>query len=250
LPDRPDLDQLIQATGLDLKWNPAGADGKGAYEPIYRESLSIQSSEPLPERRRTRVLSVPPAVLEPRIAAARVLEEKLQYAAREGAFLVLSVDGQYLQRASEELHRFPVTTCNLDALFLKLLRQRAEARKAKWDVVLRADAADPQSSDWRNLQRLVDECVPGVEQELRQPDGTRLVTNPGLLARYDRMDLIARLADDVGRKGGLHGLWILVPAHDQSPLPVINHRAIPVTNAAQHARLTEDWVFNRHRSPP
>ena len=247
LPDRPELDQLVQEIGLDLKWNPSAAEGTGAYEPVYRESLLIESSEPLPERRRTHVIPVPPSAVEPRIAAARVLEEKLQYSAREGAFLVLSIDGKYLQRAWEELQRFKVTPCNLDALFLDSLKRRAEARKAKWEVVLRADAADHQSADWRNLQRLVDECLPEIEQELRKPDGTRLIANPGLLARYDRMDLIARLADDVGRKEGIFGLWILVPAQDQSPLPVINHKAIPVTNAAQHARLTEDWVFNRHR---
>jgi hypothetical protein len=165
------------------------------------------------------------------------------------AFLILSVEAAFIRTAPEEIQkRFPVSLCNLDAVFLKSLRDYAEQRGAKWDVILRADDADPQSPDWRKLQRLVDECLPDVEQALRSRDATRLLVNPGLLARYDRMDLLARVADEVGRIGGIHGLWMLVPANDQTPLPTLNQKAIPITNAAQHTRLTEAWVFNKHRA--
>ena len=62
------------------------------------------------------------------------------------------------------------------------------------------------------------------------------------------MDLLARVADEVGRTDGIHGLWVLVPANDQTTLPTLNQKAIPITNAAQHARLAEAWVLNRHRA--
>ncbi|MEK7675558.1 MAG: hypothetical protein AAB676_06975 [Verrucomicrobiota bacterium] len=39
-----------------------------------------------------------------------------------------------------------------------------------------------------------------------------------------------------------------MPANDQTPLPTLNPKAIPITNAAQHARLTETWITNRHRA--
>lgn len=248
LPDHPELEKLIQRLGLELKWNPDAANGKGAYEPTYRESLSVQTSEPAPQRYSTRTTPTPPMGADPKIAEARALEEKLQYCARQGAFLVLSVESRLIQMAQEALRRFTVSLCNLDEVFLNSLRQHAEKRGANWDVVLRADDADPQGPDWRKLQRLVDECLPEVEQSLRSSDTTRLVVNPGLLARYDRMDLLARVADEVGRTGGIHGLWVLVPANDQTPLPTLNQKAIPITNAAQHARLTETWITNRHRA--
>jgi hypothetical protein len=245
------LGKLIQRLGLELKWNPDAADGKGAYEPTYRESLSIQTSEPSPQRYATRYTPTPPVGVDPKVAEARALEDKLQYCVREGAFLVLSVEAALIRAAEEELKkRFPVSLCNLDEVFLKSLRQHAEQRGANWDVVLRADDADPQGPDWRKLQRLVDECLPEVEQALRSRETTRLVVHPGLLARYDRMDLLARVADEVGRTGGIHGLWVLVPANDQTPLPTLNQKAIPITNAAQHARLTETWITNRHRAAP
>jgi len=249
LPDRPELDRLIEKLGLELRWNPEAAGGKGAYEPTYRETLSISTSQPAAQRFSTRVTPTPPVSIEPAVAEARALEDKLQYSVREGAFLVLSVDAQFISAAQGELQRrFPVEVCNLDEVFLRSLRQRAEQRGARWEVILRADAAEPQSPDWRKLQRVVDECLPEVEQSLRSRDTTRLVVNPGLLARYDRMDLLARVADEVGRTGGIHGLCVLVPANDQTPLPTLNQKAIPITNAAQHARLTETWITNRHRA--
>jgi hypothetical protein len=249
LPDHPELEKLIQRLGLELKWNPAAADGKGAYEPTYRESPSVSTSEPAPQRYSTRTTPTPPIGVDPKVAEARALEDKLQYCARQGAFLVLSVEAPFIRAAEDELKkRFPVSLCNLDEVFLTSLRQHAEQRGADWNVILRADDADAQSPDWRKLQRVVDECLPDVEQSLRSRDTTRLVVNPGLLARYDRMDLLARVADEVGRTGGIHGLWVLVPANDQTSLPTLNQKAIPITNAAQHARLTETWITNRHRA--
>lgn len=251
LPDRPELDRVIERLGLELKWNPEGAGGKGAYEPTHLETTSLLTSEPGPQRQATRYTPTPPAAVDPRVAEARALEDKLQFSLREGAFLVLSVEPSLLRPAQEELQkRFPVSVCNLDEVFLTSLRRRAEARGASWEVVLRADGAEVQSSDWRRLQRLVDETLPDVQQALRSQDTTRLVVNPGLLARYDRMELLARAGDEVGRKGGIRGLWILVPANDQTPLPTLNQKPIPITNAAQHARLTETWITNRHRAAP
>jgi serine/threonine protein kinase len=248
LPDRPELDKLIQRLGLELKWNPDAADGLGAYEPTYHETLSVSTSEPPPQRHPTRTTPTPTRRVDPQVAEARALEDKLQYCAHEGSFLVLSVEARFIRAAQDALRRFPVSICNLDEVFLASLRQHAERRGANWEVVLRADDADPQSADWRKLQRLVDECLPEIEQSLRSPETTPLVVNPGLLARYGRMDLLARVADEVGRASGTHGLWVLVPANDQTTLPTLNRQAIPITNAAQHARLTETWITNRHRA--
>ena len=56
------------------------------------------------------------------------------------------------------------------------------------------------------------------------------------------------VAQDVGRTNGIRGLWVLIPANDQSPLPLLNNKPIPITNADQHARITEAWLANRHRA--
>ena len=251
LPDRPELDRLLDNLGCDLRWNPEAAEGKGAYEPNYRESRTYQPSPTLGTRVATQYTLQHGVEVAPEIADARSLEEKLRYAAREGAFLVLSVDPQSLTRAKQELAtRFPISICDLDRVFLKALRQQADQKHANWDVVLRADAAGVDSPDWRNLQRLVDASLPAVEASLRSQKQTILAVNPGLLARYDRLNLLAQLAQDVGRTNGIKGLWVLIPANGQTPLPVLNNQAIPITNSAQHTQLSEAWLLNRHRAFP
>jgi hypothetical protein len=62
------------------------------------------------------------------------------------------------------------------------------------------------------------------------------------------MNLLTQLASDVGYADGIQGLWLFVPAKDQSPLPTLNHKPIPITNAAPHARITEAWLSDRHRA--
>ena len=249
LPGRPELDRLLESLSSDLRWNNDLALGKGGFQPTYRESPTFDTTRPLGTRLSTQLTFQPGAEVAPEVADARSLEEKLRYASREGAFLILSVEPQWLVRARSELaRRFPIVVCDLDAIFLKHLKAQASQKKANWSVVLRADAAKPTSTDWRNLQRLVEAVMPEVEANMRSREQTRLVVNPGLLARYDRMNLLAQLASDVGRTDGIHGLWVLVPANDQSPLPFLNNKPIPITNAAQHARLTEAWLSNKHRA--
>jgi hypothetical protein len=86
------------------------------------------------------------------------------------------------------------------------------------------------------------------QHRLRSPDRTKLVVHPGLLARYNRMEVLGDLASNVGRSNGIYGLWLLIPANDQNDRPVLNHKAIPLSNPAQHVRLNRAWLANKHRA--
>ena len=251
LPDPPKLDELISSLGLELKWNPAAADGRGAYEMPGGNITSLFTSDSISNRLHTRIAPTRPNEVAPEIAEARTLEGKLEYAAKHGAFLALSVRPGGIDRACDELsHRFPVEPCDIDELFLSLMKREAKHGGADWQIVLKADAAPHDSLDWKNLNLLIDRCVPALKESLRSPDKTKLLVNPGLLARYDRMHLLAELAGEVGRSNGIHGIWVLVPASDQNPLPTINEKAIPMItgNAALHARINDAWLANKHRA--
>ena len=76
------------------------------------------------------------------------------------------------------LRRFPVTRLSLEALLLQEMRAVAAAAGARWDVVLQADAAPPDSRDWRNLQILVRRAMPAVEQALFAADRPVLLVYP------------------------------------------------------------------------
>ena len=250
LPGRPELDQLIQALGLDLRWNAAGAAGKGAYEMPGGEGFSLHTSESATSRLVTRISPAPVlGVVPPEVAEALAIEEKLKYAAAHGAYLAISVPPGSETKARIELERrFPVEVCDLDAAFLTAMRAQAALAGADWSIVLKADAAPADSPDWKNLQMLVERCLPEIAGGLSSPDHTKLVTHAGLLARYERMDVLGNLAADVGRSDGIYGLWVLIPANDQSTRPTLNHKAVPLSNPAQHVRLNRAWLANKHRA--
>jgi hypothetical protein len=250
LPGRPQLDKLIDSIGLELKWNPSAAAGRGAYEMAFSEGASFNSSETQTNRLLTRSGPAPVAtIVDPEIADAHAIEEKLAYAARNGAYLAISVPSGLEAKAQNELERrFSVDVCDLDASFLSMMKQQSAAAGADWNIVLRADASPADSAEWKNLQMLVERCLPNITSGLRSRDRTKLVVHPGLLARYNRMEVISGLASDVGRSDGIYGLWLLIPANDQSARPVLNHKAIPLSNPAQHVRLNRAWLNNKHRA--
>ena len=93
--------------------------------------------------------------------------------------------------------------------------------------------------------------MPEVEQQLFAAEKHMLIIYPGLLARYDQMGLLDTLRDKAGRPasaGGIPGAWLLIPGDEQSPLPLMEGRAVPVLTSGQHARIPESWLRNVHRS--
>ena len=62
---------------------------------------------------------------------------------------------------------------------------------------------------------------------------TVLMVFPGLLAHYEEMDVLTRVREKIGRPGGIPGLWKLIPADQQSPLPVIDGKPVPVIGPAE-----------------
>ena len=43
---------------------------------------------------------------------------------------------------------------------------------------------------------------------------TVLILYAGILSRYDQVDFLNRLRDQVGRRDGIPGLWVLIPADE------------------------------------
>jgi len=246
LPGRPELDELLREAGLELEWF-SDIKGKGGYQSMHgHKGLSTGSTS---LHRISTDTGIPGADVTSEMALARLFERKLRSAEKEGAFLVVSVPPQYLLQAEAELlRRFDLDCRNMDEVFIRAMREQAETFRVKWDVVCRADAADHETRDWKNLQTLVGRCMPLIEKAFSVSDRTILLTFPGLLARYDQMGLLERLRDSIGFSGSmLHGLWVLIPADDQSSLPVLDGRPIPVLSPAQNARISKSWLENVHR---
>jgi hypothetical protein len=129
------------------------------------------------------------------------------------------------------------------------MKEEAEKLKVDWRKLLAADAgAEPR--DWERLQLLVSRIMPGIRTTLKDSRQTILLTNPGLFARYDQLDLFQEIRASVGTPQGPHGLWMIIPSHGPGTQPMLNQKAIPITNPAQFEILNEAWIANQHRSQP
>ena len=155
----------------------------------------------------------------------------------DGRLLALTVEPRYYRRAVDELtERFGLEPVSLERLLLDALREAAEAVGASWDVVLRADAADRGSRDWRRLQSLVARALPAVETAVCEMERPGLLLYPGLLARYGHLDVVDRWRE-ASADGRAPGYVLLVPADAQQDLPVIDGVPLPVVLASDWARV-------------
>jgi serine/threonine protein kinase len=252
LPDRPRLDELLAAAGVDLEWDPVSLGGQGSYVSSAHHTTSVSEPSTPPPRLPTTPGRDPRAPITPEEADARQFEEKLRRSLKEGAFLALLVPPRSYQQARRELEaRFPLRVVDGDRLIVDALREAARQVKPRgvdWSLVLQADATPTteraSNRGWNNLMMLVKRAVPTVEQQLSSADSTVLLVHPGLLARYDRLDLLERLRDRVGRAGGPKGLWLLLPAQQ----PLIDGKAVPLLSPGQRVYVPESWLANEHRA--
>jgi len=246
LPDRPALDDLLDAAGLNFKWDPTGGrDGNGSYVSRFHDTPSISVGSDSISRMPTQIGPGLTADITPEIADARQFEERLERGIKEGSFLTLSVHPKYYQRAMRELStRFPVRLIDLEGMFIDELREVADKAGVNWELVLQTDASR-NTGDWNKLTLLVGRAIPIIEDELMSGEQTLLIVYPGLLARYDQMTLLERLRERIGRSGGLRGVWLLIPGDQQA---LIDGKAVPIVSAGQRAQIPDSWLKNVHRA--
>ena len=241
LPQRPELDALLDRVGAERVWQD-GPEGPGYY-PRLPTSAATSTSE----FGRHGTLS-PTLETTPEVLGARDLEEKITHAAKTGAFLALTVEPRRLGEAEAELvRRFPREVINLERLMLQAMRAEAEGRNVPWPKVLTADAAARGSREFKNLLRHASRAAPRVRDRVLALRSQALLIRPGLLARYDLVDMLTLFSQASGTREGPPSLWLLIPQSDAG-MPRIDVAALPVISSSNWARLTETWIKNAHRA--
>lgn len=241
LPARPALDELLSQAGWNFHWSTEERSYLRADAERGLSSLSSSSLHRYPT-------TGDRGPVTPEVAEAREFEERLGAAWKRGAFLALAVTPAHALEAQRSLESsFELTVHSLDALLLDALRNQAtKARIKSWDTVLEADREPPGSPARTRLQQLVGRAMPEVEAALEGSGGTLLLTDLGLLARYDRMDLLEKLRDRV-TQGSLQGCWLVACLEEGQNLPAVDGKPIPVLTTGQHARIPTAWLRNAHR---
>ncbi len=242
LPDHPELDALLADAGLAYTWD----EGERVYV--------APSLTPASPSSRTSFSRFPTGAGGARDAEAEegeLFEQRLRRAAERGGFLALTTQPSRLLLAAAELEeKLPVTVIDVDRSLLAAMSEEAATIDADWSVVLRADAADRDSTDWQRLQQLVRRTLPKLEAEILAIEGVALLTRVGLLARYGQIGLIETLRDAVIDRstGGLTGLWLLATAGPDGQLPVIDDVSVPVVTPDQWTPISKAWLSNAPRA--
>ena len=242
LPDRPELDALLERAGLNVEWSIETSTYR-------RRDLSVvfTSGSSIPQRRTT-ATSTRHVEVTPEMADARQFEERLQHAYDEGGFLVLTVRPSRMRACEASLRkRFDVERISFDALLFEFLRAEAEDLEVDWQVVQQADGAEPSSQDWKNLLHLVSIAQPKMEESLLNCERHLLLVHPGGIARYDMMSILETLRDRTGQDVPCPGAWVLVATDQQSDMPLLDHAEIPLISPGQRAIVSEPWIDNLHR---
>ena len=82
-----------------------------------------------------------------------------------------------------------------------------------------------------------------VEEQITASERPVLLTYPGLLVRYEQLELLDRLPDWATRPdGGLKGAWVLVPASDQEERPIQDGVALTDLTPNQWTRIPAAWL--------
>lgn len=124
----------------------------------------------------------------------------------------------------------------------------AAGGQAECQVVREAEGDPVGGEDAAPLLDLVAEVLLAVEIHLLASDRPILLDHPGPLARYERIDLLTRLRDPVGRRGRCPAMLVLAAGDEQSDLPLIDGREVPLITSGQRARVSLTWVENQHRA--
>ncbi|MDX8506141.1 BREX system serine/threonine kinase PglW [Mesorhizobium captivum] len=242
LPPRPELDILLDQVDAGRVWSePAG--GEAGY---HARTVSSTGTGTMTIIRQPTF--APAAEVTPEVLNARAIEDKIAYAAERGIFLALTVEPRRARDAEAELlRRFARQTVSLERLMLRSMRTEAEARRVQWPKALAADAASRDSTDFKNLLRLASKAAVRVKEDVLALRTPTLLTRPGLVARYDLMEMLVVFSQASGTAGGPPSIWLLIPQAEQG-LPQIDGAVLPVISAANWARLTESWLANAHRA--
>jgi len=242
LPDRPRLDQLVDAAGLGLVYDEAAR--------AFRSPTRAADTTGLASRQATRVVSEGVTLV-----AGGHLGHRLAESASSRSFLALGVDATRVDRAVEVLtSQYSAHVLDVTQVLIDAMRREASDVGLPWEAVRAADAASSGSREAVGLATLVLRAIPAVDAAIQiastaAAEATRpvLLVETASLARYNHLATLTRWTDPTCRRS--QALWLLVPQLLGNQDAVVDGRPLPLAAPGQFLRLDADWVDSRaHKS--
>lgn len=248
LPGRPQLDALLQKLDIGLQWDGNFELGgkRGAYR-LPQAGLTSYGS-------RTQATFSYTHHDEGDVAADREISQfitTVQNSIDTSRFLALSVRPRQWRKAKEKLQNtFNLQVISFDELLLRHLHQLCDGMQnpPKWEVILKADAADHTSVDWSRLQGLVKKVMPNMAEEIKHINQPVLLTEPGLIARYEMIDSwLGDLRQHLMNTQNTHALFLLIANDMTTPSALIDGVSVPGgAGSNEFARIPSAWMKQDH----
>jgi len=260
LPDQAALGLLLTETGCEFDWLP----DEGCFKNRVKFTYTVTTGSRMPTRLPTDPGLAAPATaaapsaspatpprssdqLSPAGLEARQFDTQLSRAAKGGQFVAILAPPKLYDAAADELaNRYGVATIDVEAQMLAAMQRLARDNQVPWDVVVASD--DPASGrKWENLCRMAKQAGDILKQALLTERRPLLLIRAAILARYDLMDVLTSLAQSSGTRGGVPGVWLLVPGGDA---PRLDGRLVSLEGTGQKAVVPLGWIKNLHRGTP
>jgi len=253
LPDHPALGMLLTETGCEFDWLPE----QGRYKSRLKTTYTVTTGSRMPTCLPTDMAaadapaaSVPSGTaaasaiapgpqLSPAALEARQFETQLARAAKAGQFVAILVPPKFFTFAAEQLAtQHGLATIDVEGELLGAMQTLAEENEVPWQVVVAAD--DPSTGrHWENLCRLARQAADRVKEKLLAERRPLLLIRAAILARYDLLDVLTALQQSSGTRGGVPGVWLLLPGDDA---PRLDGVLVPLEGAGQRAILPLAWI--------
>lgn len=215
VPTRPQLDALLERTGLQLTWDEATQ----AYrfpDPEPASATSMHTHQP------TAVPHPATATAGPVPAQRTNLIATLRRSLDECGFVAVGVPippdrpGEHERVARELADGYDGQLIDVTTALITAMRELSAQQGVSWDLVRSADAAEAGSRDARGLRAVIDRVVPQLSTQLhqavfdREPSGKPLIlTEVSPLARYGHLDVLAKLSDLAAPRR--RPVWVILP---------------------------------------
>ncbi|HEY5375204.1 MAG TPA: protein kinase [Polyangiaceae bacterium] len=233
-----ELAELVKDHGLNLT--------DGWFE---RAALFSQSSDGTQMAAGARARTERRPTTDPDEQVRREFEERVRTAARNRSFRVLEVSAALAERAGSELARMlGVPAVSLEHEVLAALDEVVgEHEGLDSTVIYDTDREGPNGSEnWAVLTDFMEQSAGRVMKGLAQQKGTLVLTQPGILARYQLSNALHTLLQATQHDDG-PGVFLVVPSlSEASPTPVIHAPTrplpIPLSSPGQRLPIPEIWI--------
>lgn len=223
LPGPAQLQQLLEAAGVDLVWRD------GHFEPrtVSTTYTNMASSS-------SHAWSS---------ATDHEIEGLFEASLRERSFLALAVPIRHLEAAKRKLvETYSVRVVDLSTHVVRALRQDAERTGGDWQFVLRVDALPEGAPERAQLAVIVRHAATWILGDVSAMGEPVLLTGAEILGRHGCVDLLGPVADLASKRPAAR--WLLAAQSTSAGTDLDGH-PVPVAAPTQWLHLPAAWAHLR-----